>query len=161
MSKPVVLAVDDDPEVLNAVERDLRQHFRADYRVVKARSGPQALDATRQLKQRGTDIALFLVDERMPEMTGTQFLIEALKLYPDARNHRFAAGPPTMFMCGNDDAAKGVVRGVLDQFGWETLDCGKAEAARPIEPLCMLWCIPGFIHNEWTHAFRVLHQEVA
>ena len=85
MSKPVLLTVDDDPEVLNAIERDLRQHFRADYRVVKASSGAQALDAVRQLKQRGAPIALFLVDERMPEMTGTQFLIEAIKIYPDAR----------------------------------------------------------------------------
>src|SRR5439155_13202141 len=85
MTKPVILAVDDDPEVLNAVERDLRQHFRADYRVIKVGSGSQALETTRQLKQRDSIIALFLVDERMPEMTGTQFLIEALKLYPDAR----------------------------------------------------------------------------
>ena len=85
MSKPVLLTVDDDPEVLNAIERDLRQHFRGDYRVVKAPSGAQALDAVRQLKQRGAPIALFLVDERMPEMTGTQFLIEAIKIYPDAR----------------------------------------------------------------------------
>ncbi len=85
MNKPVILAVDDDPEVLNAVERDLRQHFRADYRVVKVGSGPQALETVRQLKKRSAPIALFLVDERMPEMTGTQFLVEALKLYPDAR----------------------------------------------------------------------------
>ena len=85
MSKPVLLTVDDDPEVLNAVERDLRHHFRADYRVVKASSGDQALDAVRQLKQRGAQVALFLVDERMPQMTGTQFLIEAIKVYPDAR----------------------------------------------------------------------------
>jgi len=85
MSKPVLLTVDDDPEVLNAVERDLRHHFRADYRVVKASSGAQALDAVRQLKQRGAQIALFLVDERMPHMSGTQFLAEATKLYPDAR----------------------------------------------------------------------------
>ncbi len=85
MSKPVLLTVDDDPEVLNAIERDLRQHFRADYRVVKASSGDQALDAVRQLKRRGDQIALFLVDERMPHMSGTQFLAEAKKLYPDAR----------------------------------------------------------------------------
>src|SRR6185436_7767828 len=85
MAKPVILAVDDDPEVLNAVERDLRQHFRADYRVMKVGSGAEALDTTRQLKQRGSMIALFLVDERMPEMTGTQFLVEAIKLYPEAR----------------------------------------------------------------------------
>jgi len=85
MAKPVILAVDDDPEVLNAVDRDLRQHFRPDYRVMKVGSGAEALETTRQLKQRGSMIALFLVDERMPDMTGTQFLIEAIKLYPDAR----------------------------------------------------------------------------
>ena len=85
MSKPVLLTVDDDPEVLNAVERDLRHHFRADYRVVKASSGDQALETVRQLKQRGAQVALFLVDERMPQMSGTQFLIEAIKIYPDAR----------------------------------------------------------------------------
>jgi len=85
MAKPVILAVDDDPEVLNAVDRDLRQHFRADYRVMKVGSGAHALETTRQLKKRGSAVALFLVDERMPEMTGTQFLVEAIKLYPDAR----------------------------------------------------------------------------
>jgi thioredoxin reductase (NADPH) len=85
MSKPVLLTVDDDPEVLNAVERDLRHHFRTDYRVVKASSGAQGLEAVRQLKQRGAQVALFLVDERMPQMSGTEFLIEAIKLYPDAR----------------------------------------------------------------------------
>jgi thioredoxin reductase (NADPH) len=85
MPKPVILAVDDDPEVLNAVDRDLRQHFRADYRVIKVGSGRHALETTHQLKQRGNPVALFLVDERMPEMTGTQFLKEAIKLYPEAR----------------------------------------------------------------------------
>ena len=85
MSKPVLLTVDDDPEVLNAVERDLRHHFRTDYRVVKASSGAQGLEAVRQLKQRGAQVALFLVDERMPQMTGTEFLVEAIKIYPDAR----------------------------------------------------------------------------
>jgi len=85
MSKPVLLTVDDDPEVLNAIERDLRHHFRADYRVVKAASGAEALETVRQLLERGAQIALFLVDERMPHMSGTQFLLEAIKLYPDAR----------------------------------------------------------------------------
>jgi len=69
---------------------------------------------------------------------------------------QFRGGKPTMFICGNDDAAKSVVRGILDQFGWETADMGKAEAARAIEPLCMLWCIPGFLRNDWVHAFKLL-----
>jgi hypothetical protein len=71
-------------------------------------------------------------------------------------NPVFKAGKPTMFICGNDDEAKKTVAGVIDQFGWETADMGKAEAARAIEPLCMLWCIPGFLRNEWTHAFKLL-----
>jgi thioredoxin reductase (NADPH) len=85
VAKPVILAVDDDPEVLGAIERDLRQHYRGVYRILKARSGREALDASRELKRRGTPVALFLVDQRMPEMTGTELLGEARKLYPDAR----------------------------------------------------------------------------
>jgi predicted dinucleotide-binding enzyme len=71
-------------------------------------------------------------------------------------NPQFAGGKPTMFICGNDETAKKTVRSLLDQFGWETADMGKIEAARAIEPLCMLWCIPGFLCNEWTHAFKLL-----
>jgi 8-hydroxy-5-deazaflavin:NADPH oxidoreductase len=71
-------------------------------------------------------------------------------------NPRFAGGKPTMFICGNDPAAKSVVTGILDQFGWETADMGPAVAARAIEPLCMLWCIPGFAANDWVHAFKLL-----
>lgn len=71
-------------------------------------------------------------------------------------NPQFKGGTPTMFICGNDAAAKETVSGVLAQFGWEVADMGKAEAARAIEPLCMLWCIPGFLRNDWTHAFKLL-----
>ena len=61
-----------------------------------------------------------------------------------------------MFIAGNDAGAKKTVAGILDQFGWEVEDMGAAEAARAIEPLCILWCIPGFIGNGWSHAFKVL-----
>ena len=70
---------------------------------------------------------------------------------------KLPGGPPTMFICGNDAGAKDEVGSILDQFGWEVEDLGAAEAARAIEPLCILWCIPGFHRNEWTHAFKVLH----
>lgn len=63
---------------------------------------------------------------------------------------------PSMFICGNNEEAKEQVRGILDTFGFEVEDMGSAEAARAIEPLCMLWCIPGFLRNEWTHAFKLL-----
>ena len=85
MQKPVILAVDDDPQVASAVERDLRKQYRKDYRILSATSGKQALDAVQQLKQRNSPLALFLVDQRMPEMTGTEFLVEAVRYYPDAR----------------------------------------------------------------------------
>ena len=68
----------------------------------------------------------------------------------------FHGGIPTMFICGNDDDAKLTVTNILSSFGWETEDMGKVEAARAIEPLCILWCIPGFIRNQWTHAFKLL-----
>jgi hypothetical protein len=68
----------------------------------------------------------------------------------------FPGGTPTMFICGNDESAKKTVTGILTAFGWETEDMGMVEAARAIEPLCILWCIPGFIRNQWTHAFKLL-----
>jgi 8-hydroxy-5-deazaflavin:NADPH oxidoreductase len=67
-----------------------------------------------------------------------------------------AGGPPTMFYCGNDPAAKAVVARVLEQFGWDGEDMGGATAARALEPLAQLWCIPGFRENDWMHAFRLL-----
>ncbi len=71
-------------------------------------------------------------------------------------NPQFAGGKPTMFICGNNDGAKKQVAQINEQFGWETADMGAAESARAIEPLCMLWCIPGFMRNDWTHAFKLL-----
>jgi predicted dinucleotide-binding enzyme len=71
-------------------------------------------------------------------------------------NPQFKAGKPTMFICGNSQPAKDQVAAILDKFGWETADMGVAEAARAIEPLCILWCIPGFTRNQWTHAFKLL-----
>jgi predicted dinucleotide-binding enzyme len=65
---------------------------------------------------------------------------------------------PSMFICGENKPAKEVVTNILELFGWEVIDLGKATAARAIEPLCMLWCIPGFLNNEWTHAFKLLKQ---
>ena len=63
---------------------------------------------------------------------------------------------PTMFIAGNNEVAKSQVKEVLDNFGWEVEDMGSVEAARAIEPLAMLWCIPGFRENRWTHAFKLL-----
>jgi 8-hydroxy-5-deazaflavin:NADPH oxidoreductase len=71
-------------------------------------------------------------------------------------NPQFAGGKPTMFICGSNAAAKSTVRTILDQFGWETADMGAPSAARAIEPLCMLWCIPGFLQGDWMHAFKLL-----
>jgi 8-hydroxy-5-deazaflavin:NADPH oxidoreductase len=73
-------------------------------------------------------------------------------------NPHFAGGRPTMFICGNDAGAKKTVGQILDQFGWDTEDMGAVEAARAIEPLCKLWCIPGVGKGDWSpHAFKMLH----
>lgn len=69
---------------------------------------------------------------------------------------KYEQGPPTMFLCGNDAVAKQQVEGVIRSFGWEPFDCGSIVASRALEPLCMLWCIPGFRQNMWTHAFKLL-----
>lgn len=69
---------------------------------------------------------------------------------------KFPGGTPTMFICGNDAAARKTVTDILVSFGWEVEDMGQAEAARAIEPIAILWCIPGFLRNQWTHAFKLL-----
>jgi predicted dinucleotide-binding enzyme len=71
-------------------------------------------------------------------------------------NPHYDQGTPTMFLCGNDTGAKSTVSDIIRQFGWEPFDCGTIVASRAIEPLCMLWCIPGFRSNQWTHAFKLL-----
>ena len=104
--------------------------------------------------------------------TYKESLMERLqKAYPEAHfvkafnsvgngqmiNPHFPGGRPTMFICGNDKVAKTTVARILDQFGWDTEDMGAIEAARPIEALCMLWCIPGIGKNDWSpHAFKLL-----
>jgi len=85
MPKPVIWTVDDDPDVLRAVERDLRRKYGDRYRVISADSGASALEATKQLKLRNEPVALFLVDQRMPRMSGVEFLEKAIELYPDAK----------------------------------------------------------------------------
>ena len=85
MPKPVLLSVDDEPQVLHAIDRDLRQHYGRNYRIMKAGSGQEAVEVVTALKKRNDVVALFLVDQRMPEMEGTEFLVEARKFFPDAR----------------------------------------------------------------------------
>jgi predicted dinucleotide-binding enzyme len=71
-------------------------------------------------------------------------------------NPALKGGPPSMFIFGNNKAAKAEVSLILQQFGWEVEDMGAVEAARAIEPLCMLWCTPGMLENKWVHAFKLL-----
>ena len=85
MTKPVLLTVDDDPEVLRAIERDLRRKYASEYRVLRAESGAAALEIVRELKLRNNPVALFLVDQRMPGMSGVEFLGEAIELFPEAK----------------------------------------------------------------------------
>jgi thioredoxin reductase (NADPH) len=110
VKKPVILTVDDDQVVLGAIERDLRQKYRADYRIMKASSGGAGLDAARELATRNTPVALFLVDQRMPGMTGTDLLREASKLHPSAKRVLLTAYADT------DVAISGINQIGLDHY---------------------------------------------
>lgn len=96
--------------------------------------------------------------ERLQQLVPDAKLVKAFNSVGNAFMYKpnFAGGPPTMFICGNDEGAKTTVTTILTAFGWETADMGKIEAARAIEPLSMLWCIPGMLNNQWTHAFKLL-----
>jgi thioredoxin reductase (NADPH) len=84
VNKPVLMVVDDDPQVLAAVRRDLRTRYRENYSIVGAASGEEALDTLRDLKARGDDVAMVVSDQRMPGMHGTEVLTRAREVYPDA-----------------------------------------------------------------------------
>lgn len=96
--------------------------------------------------------------EKIQEIIPDARVVKAFNSVGNAAMYKpqLSGGVPTMFICGNDAAAKATVAGILTDFGWETEDMGVAAAARAIEPLCMLWCIPGFLHNSWRHAFKLL-----
>lgn len=102
------------------------------------------------------------LEESLMERLQTQFPeVHFVKAFNSVGN-AFMVNPsfsekPTMFICGNNDASKNDVNKILEQFGWDIADMGKATSARAIEPLCILWCIPGFLQNKWAHAFRLLN----
>ena len=128
--------------------------------------GKPVLDATNPIAEappvNGVLRFFTTLDDSLMERLQREFpearFVKAFNSVGNARmvNPQFAAGRPTMFICGNDPGAKATVAGLTEQLGWEVADMGGAEAARAIEPLCMLWCIPGFLRNEWTHAFKLL-----
>jgi predicted dinucleotide-binding enzyme len=99
-----------------------------------------------------------LMEQLQDAFVQTRF-VKAFNSIGNARMIRpkYAEGKPTMFICGNDEAARNEVKSILQSLDWDVADMGKAAAARAIEPLCQLWCIPGFLQNEWTHAFKLLH----
>ncbi len=129
-------------------------------------TGKPVIDATNPIAEvppkQGVLKFVTNLDESMMERLQQKFpLVHFVKAFNSVGsssmvNPQFAGGRPTMFICGNDSSAKRTVTTILDQFGWDTEDMGMAEAARAIEPLCMLWCIPGFLRNDWKHAFKLL-----
>jgi 8-hydroxy-5-deazaflavin:NADPH oxidoreductase len=104
-----------------------------------------------------TDLNESLMERLQREFPAAN-LVKAFSCVGKARmiDPDFEAGKPTMFICGNDEGAKRVVTELLTELGWDTADMGKAEAARAIEPLCMLWLIPALLRKEFTHAFALL-----
>jgi hypothetical protein len=99
--------------------------------------------------------------ERLQKLAPQANFVKAFSCVGNALmvNPYFGGLKPTMFICGNQSGAKQEVQEILKKFGWEGEDMGGAEAARAIEPLCILWCIPGFLKNQWTHAFKLLKMQ--
>lgn len=104
-----------------------------------------------------TDVNKSLMETLQAQFPAAHF-VKAFSCVGNALMYKpfFKEGIPSMFICGNDEEAKSSVKKILTNFGWLVEDMGKATAARAIEPLCMLWCIPGFINNQWQHAFKLL-----
>ena len=104
-----------------------------------------------------TTLELSLMEQLQKLVPKAKF-VKAFNSVGNTRMYKpsYKESKPSMFICGNDESAKKQVTAILDQFGWETEDMGFVESARAIEPLCILWCIPGFLRNEWTHAFKLL-----
>jgi thioredoxin reductase (NADPH) len=137
-AKPAILAVDDDPPVLRAVERDLRARYADDYRIIGAGSGADALEVVRELTQRGDPVALFVVDQRMPTMTGTELLAEALPLQPDAKRVLLTAYADT------DVAIRAINEIRLDQYLLKPWDPPEERLYPVIDDLLA----------DWTAGFR-------
>lgn len=139
MPKPVIFAVDDDPVVLAAIERDLRKQYHAEFRVMKASSGAEALEAARELARRNTAVAMFLVDQRMPGMSGTDFLREVLDLHPQARRVLLTAYADT------DAAIAGINDVGLDHYLMKPWD----------PPEQHLYPVLGDLLSEWSARTRL------
>lgn len=131
-----------------------------------ALAGKAVLDATNPIADAPPEngVLKFFTDLNMSLMERLQKAVPAanfVKAFSCVGNAfmvdpKFAGGAPTMFICGNNTQAKGTTSEILKKFGWDVEDLGLAASARAIEPLCMLWCIPGFLNNKWSHAFKLL-----
>lgn len=133
-----------------------------------ALAGKTVIDATNPIADKppvngvlsfftGTNESLM---ERLQHRIPTARFVKAFSCVGNAFmvNPDFAGVRPTMFICGHDAGAKEEAGEILDRFGWDVEDMGEIEAARAIEPLCMLWCIPGLREDRWNHAFKLLRK---
>ena len=131
--RPAIVAVDDEPAVLAAVARDLRRGFGEDYRILRATSGPEALDLLRQVRTRGDQVALLIADQRMPGMAGTEYLVEARKIVPDARRVLLTAYADT-------EAAIAAINDVaLDYYLLKPWDPPEEQLFPVVEDLLTTW----------------------
>jgi predicted dinucleotide-binding enzyme len=131
-------------------------------------AGKPVIDATNPLADRPAEggVIAYYTDldrslmEQLQEQVPDAHLVKAFNQVGNQHmvDPAFEGGPPTMFICGDDADAKRVVTGILERFGWDVADLGGVQAARAIEPLCMLWCIPGLVEGRWDHAFKLLRQ---
>jgi predicted dinucleotide-binding enzyme len=126
-------------------------------------AGKTVIDTTNPLKGRPPVLAVGFTDsagEQVQRWLPGAHVVKAFNIVGNASmvHPEFAGGPPDMFICGNDPAAKAAVTAICDAFGWPTIDLGGIEAARYLEPFAMVWIVYGFRTNTWTHAFKLLRR---
>jgi thioredoxin reductase (NADPH) len=138
MERPVIFALDDDPPVVRAVARDLRQAYGEDYRIVRSESPTEALDALATLKRQNAQVALFVVDQRMPQMSGVEFLERAVELFPDARKVLLTAYADT------DAAIRAINKVRLDYYLMKPWD----------PPEQKLYPVLDEVLSDWQSAYR-------
>lgn len=151
-TKPVIMTVDDDPEVLQAVARDLRQEYGDRFRIIRADSGSSGLEALEQLKLRNQPVALFLVDQRMPQMSGVEFLEQAMSMFPDAKRALLTAYADT------DAAIRAINTTKIDYYLMKPWDPPEERLYPVLDDLLDYWLVnfrPPFegirvIGNRWS-----------
>ena len=145
MDKPIIFSIDDDPQVLNAIARDLKARYSNDYKVISTTSATEALEMVVELKNESRAIAMFICDQRMPKMTGVEFMVSAIKIYPDTKRILLTAYADT------ETAIIAINKAQLDYYLTKPWDPAEKELYPVVDDLLSDWeCTYTLILKEYV-----------